>query len=137
MEVGGLVVTLCWIRAPRRTSERETFIDMNKKEQELYKIVDIVIGCCSMGGNEEELREKVLGGSRDDNTVLTRCMLARLLAFAGYSNATIAMLLHRDQKSVRNMLDAARDCRKSRRSYRVAEDEAMRMYREMCEEEDL
>lgn len=104
---------------------------MNDKEKELYKIVDIVIACCAMGGNEQELRQRVLNGSRDDNTVLTRCMLARMLAFAGYSNATIAMLLHKDQRSVRNMLESARDCRNTRRSYRIAEDEALRMYSEL------
>lgn len=107
---------------------------MNDKERELYKIVDIVIGCCSMAGSEKELREKVLSGARDDNTVLTRCMLTRMLAFAGYSNATIAMLLHREQKSVRNMLESARDARRTRRSYRIAEDDAMRQYAEMCKE---
>ena len=107
---------------------------MNDKEKELYRIVDIVISCCSMSGNEQELRTRVLGGSRDDNTVLTRCMLARMLAFAGYSNATIAMLLHRDQKSVRNMLESARDCRTTRRSYRIAENEAMKRYSELTQE---
>lgn len=107
---------------------------MNDKEREVYKIVDIVIACCAWDGNEEELRKRVLGGSRDDNTVLTRCMMARMLAFAGYSNATIAMLLHRDQKSVRNMLESARDLRKQRRSYRIAEDEAMRRYADECRE---
>ena len=109
---------------------------MNKKESELYKIVDIVIGCCSMGGNEEELRKRVLSSARDDNTMLTRCMLARLLAFAGYSNATIAMLLHRDQKTIRNLLESARDCRTSRRTYRIAEDEAMRLYADMCRDSE-
>lgn len=108
---------------------------MNDKEKELYRIIDIVIGCCSCQGNEQQLRTRVLGGSRDDNTVLTRCMIARLLAFAGYSNATIAMVLRRDVKSVRNMLDAARDCRKTRRSYRIAEDEAVRLYSEMVRED--
>ena len=107
---------------------------MNDKERELYRIVDIVIACCAMDGNEEELRKKVLGGSRDDNTVLTRCMMARMLAFAGYSNATIALLLHKDQRSVRNMLESARDFRKARRSYRIAEDEAMKKYAEISKE---
>lgn len=107
---------------------------MNDKERELYRIVDIVIDCCATNGNEEELRRKVLGGARDDNTVLTRCMLARMLAFAGYSNATIAMILNRDVKSVRNMLESARDLRTMRRSYRIAEDEAMRRYSGGCEE---
>lgn len=108
---------------------------MNDKEKELYRLVDIVIECCSMNGNEQELRKKVLEGARDDVTVFTRCMLARVLAFAGYSNATIAMLLHRDQKSVRNMLETARDFRKARRTYRVAENEALRKYEAMCQEE--
>lgn len=109
---------------------------MNQKEAELYKIVDIVISCCSMGGNEQELRQRVLSGARDDNTVLTRCMLTRLLAFAGFSNATIAMLLNRDQKSVRNMLESARDCRRTRRAYRIAEDEAMEKYSKMSKAEE-
>lgn len=107
---------------------------MNRKESELYRIVDIVIRCCATGGKEQELREKVLSGARDDNTVLTRCMIARMLAFAGYSNATIAELLHRDQKSVRNILESARDCRKTRRAYRIAEDEAMKAYTELDEQ---
>lgn len=101
---------------------------MNEKEKELYRIVDIVIACCATGGNEKELRQRVLGGARDDNTVLTRCMLARIMAFAGYSNATIAMMLGRDVKTVRNLLESARDARRTRQSYRIAEDEAMYRY---------
>lgn len=69
---------------------------MNDKECEVYKIIDIVIHCCASNGKEQELRDKVLSGARDDRTVLTRCMIARMLAFAGYSNATIGELLGRE-----------------------------------------
>jgi len=101
---------------------------MNNKEQEVYRIVDIVITCCAFGGNEESLRKSVLSKARDENTVLTRCMLARMLAFVGYSNATISALLHRTPAQVRNMLEVARDLRTHNRCYRIAEDEAMKKY---------
>jgi len=101
---------------------------MNDKEQEVYRIVDIVITCCAFDGNEQTLREKVMSKARDENTVLTRCMLARLLAFAGYSNATISTLLHRTTAQVRNMLEVARDLRTHNRCYRIAEDDAMTRY---------
>lgn len=104
---------------------------MNNKEQEVYRIIDIVITCCAFDGNEPQLREKVLSKARDENTVLTRCMLARMLAFSGYSNATIATLLHRSTAQIRNMLEVARDLRTHNRCYRIAENEAMKRYSEL------
>lgn len=104
---------------------------MNNKEQEVYRIIDIVISCCAYGGSEEELRKKVLSPARDENSVLTRCMLARMLAFSGYSNATISSLLHRSTAQVRNMLELARDLRVHNRCYRIAEDDALKRYAEI------
>jgi len=107
---------------------------MNNKEQEIYRIIDIVISCCAFDGNEKALRQNVLSRKRDENTTLTRCMLARMLAFTGYSNATISTLLHRTPAQVRNMLEVARDLRTHNRCYRIAEDESMKRYSELSAE---
>lgn len=107
---------------------------MNNKEQEVYRIIDIVISCCAYNGDEQSLRDKVLSPARDENTVLTRCMLARMLAFAGYSNASISALLHRSPAQVRNMLEVARDLRVHNRCYRIAEDESMKRYSTLDEQ---
>lgn len=102
---------------------------MNNKENEFHRIVDIVVECCKMSGqNREELKEKVLSNCREQPIIMTRCMLARLLAFDGYTNATIGAVLHRSPQAIRHLLDLARDFRNHSRVYRLAEDEAHKMF---------
>lgn len=71
---------------------------MNDKEKVLYGIVDCVIKCCATEIGEgvySVTREDVLGKSRAENVVMTRCVLASQIVHAGYSVTTVAQLLGR------------------------------------------
>lgn len=51
---------------------------MNDKEKELWRVIDNVIKCCAIELPNGELsitREDVLGKSRAENLVMTRCMV--------------------------------------------------------------
>ena len=51
---------------------------MNDKEKELWRVIDNVIKCCAITNPDGTLsitREEVLGKSRAENLVMTRCML--------------------------------------------------------------
>ena len=53
---------------------------MNDKEKELWRVIDNVIKCCAITTLDETLsitREEVLGKSRAENLVMTRCMLVK------------------------------------------------------------
>ncbi len=100
---------------------------MNDKETILYRIVDIVVECCAMevaDGVMSVTREEVLGMSRVENVVMTRCILVRMLVFEGYSVSTAAMLLSRSVQAVRHLLKLAQSFHNSSRAYRIAEAEA-------------
>lgn len=104
---------------------------MNGKQSEFHRIVDIVVECCEMDGQDrDDLKKKVIGSCREEPIIMMRCILARMLAFAGFTNLTIAIVLHKDVHSVRHLLELARDFRTHSRVYRIAEDEAMKKYQE-------
>lgn len=104
---------------------------MSEKNNEFRRIVDIVVECSAIDFQDrEELKEKVLSNCREEHIVMMRCMLARLLAFAGFTNTTIGIVLHRTPQSIRHLLDLARDFRTHNRLYRIAEDEAVREYQD-------
>lgn len=51
---------------------------MNDKEKELWRVIDNVVKCCAMempDGSLSITREDVLGKSRAENLVMTRCMV--------------------------------------------------------------
>lgn len=53
---------------------------MNKKEQAIWEILDNVIKCCAMtnpDGTPSITREDILGKSRVENLVMTRCMIVQ------------------------------------------------------------
>ena len=59
---------------------------MNDKEKELWRVIDNVIKCCAIELPSGELsitREDVLGKSRAENLVMTRCMVVELRAKQG------------------------------------------------------
>lgn len=60
---------------------------MNKKEELIWRVIDNVISCCAVtriDGAKSITREDVVGKSREENVVLTRCLVVeqikRLLA---------------------------------------------------------
>lgn len=108
---------------------------MNKKTNEFHRIVDIVVECCKMEDQDRgELKKKVVGNSREEHIIIMRCMLARLLAFSGFTNTSIGMVLHKTPQTVRHLLDLARDFRNHNKVYRVAEDQAFLEYQKEEEE---
>lgn len=51
---------------------------MNDKERELWRVIDNVIKCCAMTNEDGSLsitKEDVLGKSKEENLVMTRCMV--------------------------------------------------------------
>lgn len=108
---------------------------MNNKEQELYRIVDYVVGCCATqvddNGQMSLTREDVLGRSRAENVVMTRCILIQQILGAGYSTTTAAQLLHRTPHAIRHLLEVGSQYEKTSRAYRIANEEARSLVNDM------
>lgn len=59
---------------------------MNKKEELIWKVIDNVISCCAVtriDGTKSITREDVVGKSREENVVLTRCLVVEQTEVAG------------------------------------------------------
>lgn len=101
---------------------------MNNKENELYRIVDYVVSCCAThvddSGRMSVTREDVLGRSRSENVVMTRCILVNQIIGAGYSTTTAAQLLKRTPHAIRHLLDVGNQYEHTSRAYRIANAEA-------------
>lgn len=101
---------------------------MNNKQSALMQIVEIVVTCCATKNEESGTlsvcKEDVLGKSRVENVVMTRCILASQIVGAGYSVTTVAQLLGRTTSAVRRMLEQASTYYRSSKAYRIADAEA-------------
>ena len=96
---------------------------MNDKEKELWRIIDNVIKCCAittLDGTLSITREEVLGKSRSENLVMTRCMVVEQMIHAGFSITTIAHVLNRTVQAVRHLEKLAFNYLKTSRVYRLA-----------------
>ena len=85
---------------------------MNDKEKELWRIIDNVIKCCAittLDGTLSITREEVLGKSRSENLVMTRCMVVEQMLHAGFSITTTAKVLNRTVQAVRHLQKLAFD----------------------------
>ena len=104
----------------------------NKKEEELFRILDNVVLCCVtryVDGTASLTRDDVLGRSRSEVVVMTRAILVQMIISAGYSTSTAARLLNRDIHSIRHLVRLSQRLRKCSRAYRIAEEEAEKMCR--------
>lgn len=100
---------------------------MNDKEKELYRIIDNVVNCCSIelkDGVRSITREDVLGKSRAENIVMTRCMVVEQMLHAGFSVTTVSQVLSRKVSSVRHLQKMAYTYLSTSRVYRLATAEA-------------
>lgn len=100
---------------------------MNKKEQEIWRIIDNVIKCCAMkmpDGSLSITKEDVLGKSRAENVVMARCMVVEQMLHAGFSVTTIAIILNRSPQDVRHLRRLAYHYIETSRVYRLATAEA-------------
>lgn len=108
---------------------------MNNKETELWRIVDIVVECCATKVKEDGTmsltREDVLGKSRAENVVMTRCILVMMIIGAGYSVTTAAQLLGRTPHAIRHLLDIGHNYHISSRAFRIASAEATLMCKDI------
>lgn len=71
---------------------------MNKKEELIWRVIDNVISCCAItriDGAKSITREDVVGKSREENVVLTRCLVVEQMVHAGFTISTIAFILNR------------------------------------------
>lgn len=71
---------------------------MNKKEELIWRVIDNVISCCAVtriDGAKSITREDVVGKSREENVVLTRCLVVEQMVHAGFTISTIAFILNR------------------------------------------
>ena len=111
---------------------------MNAKEMELHRIVDIVVGCCSVsfGRGAKVSRESVLGKCRGEVLTMTRCILASLVIAAGFSVSTLAGLTGRTATSARYLVSLDRQFHKTSRAYRIASAEAAGLCREAWRKDD-
>ena len=69
---------------------------MNDKEKELWRVIDNVIKCCAitnLDGTLSITREDVLGKSRAENLVMTRCMVVEQMIHAGFTITSISYIL--------------------------------------------
>lgn len=59
---------------------------MNKKEELIWRVIDNVISCCAVtriDGEKSITREDVVGKSKEENVVLTRCLVVEQMVHAG------------------------------------------------------
>lgn len=94
------------------------YYDMNKKEELLRKIVDIVIECCDFNGTVT--REKVIGKCKEENCVMTRCLLVNSLIRAGFTITTCASLMGLTAQSTRMLMTRGSDYQACSSAYRHA-----------------
>ena len=107
---------------------------MNDKEKELWRIIDNVIKCCditNIDGTLSITREDVLGKSRSENLVMTRCMVVEQMIHAGFSTTTIAQVLNRTVQAIRHLEKLAFNYLKTSRDYRLATAQATLLNKEV------
>lgn len=112
---------------------------MNNKEKYLNRILDKVVECCSYavgGGNISITKEDILGKSRNENVVMTRCIAVAMMIQAGFTITTCAELMHRTSPAIRHMVQLDRQFSQTSRVYRIANRQAGRKCNEIEEEDE-
>lgn len=100
---------------------------MNDKERLIESIIANVIKCCavtSIDGKSNITKEDIIGKSREDHIVMTRCLLVEQLIHGGFSINTIAFLLNRTVQAIRHLRKMSLNYYETSRAYRLATSEA-------------
>lgn len=100
---------------------------MNKKEELIWKVIDNVISCCAVtriDGVKSISREDVVGKSREENVVITRCLVVEQMVHAGFTISTIAFILNSTVQATRHLLKMSADYYETSRAFRLATSEA-------------
>lgn len=103
-------------------------MNMNNKERYIQAVVSAVVDCCATEIDDEGTmsvtREAVLGRSRAENVVMTRCIAVMMLLGAGYSVTTIAQIFRRTPNAIRHLVEAGNNYLLTSRAFRIANAEA-------------
>lgn len=96
---------------------------MNRKQELITQVLDIVLGCCNteIYGVTPMTSDDILGPNRSENVVMTRCLFVTQMIFMGFSRTTVANILHRNEKTIGNILTQAHQYRITSYAYRLAE----------------
>lgn len=100
---------------------------MNNKESYLYKVAETAVRCCATKIDELTMSltiDDVLGKSKAENVVMTRCILVMLVLGEGYSVSTLAQMLHRTPHAIRNLQAKGYEYASVSRAFRIAAAEA-------------
>lgn len=107
---------------------------MNKKEELIWKVIDNVISCCAVtriDGAKSITREDVVGKSREENVVLTRCLVVEQMVHAGFTISTIAFILNRTVQATRHLFKMSTEFYQTSRAFRLATSEATLMNKDV------
>ncbi len=100
---------------------------MNKKEELIWFIIDNVIKCCAITKPDNSLsitREDIVGKSREENIVMSRCIVVEQMVHAGFSISTIAIIINRTVQATRYLLKLSTQYYETSRAFRLATSEA-------------
>ena len=102
---------------------------MNDKEALLNTIIDNVIDCCKVDTEAGTVitKDGVLGKARNENLVMTRCIIVKHALNAGFATETIARMLGRTTHAVRHLLELGGIFERTSKAYRTAEAEAKKL----------
>ena len=106
---------------------------MNKKEEELNRIIDIVISCCNMENHNVITKDLLLSGCKRENIVMTRCILVYEVVRAGYTITTCAELLGCTTQTARMLMSRDGEYHRTSRACRLAKAEATELCSAMIE----
>lgn len=100
---------------------------MNKKEELIWRVIDNVISCCAVtriDGAKSITREDVVDKSREENVVMTRCLVVEQMVHARFTISTIAFIINRTVQATRHLLKMSTDYYETSRAFRLATSEA-------------
>ena len=107
---------------------------MNKKEELIWRVIDNVISCCAVtriDGAKSITREDVVGKSREENVVLTRCLVVEQMVHAGFTISSIAYILNRTVQATRHLFKMSTEFYQTSRAFRLATSEATLMNKDV------
>lgn len=70
------------------------------------------------------LQENVVGKSREENVVMTRCLVVEQMVHAGFTISTIAFIINRTVQATRHLLKMSTNYYETSRAFRLATSEA-------------
>ena len=112
---------------------------MNNKEKYLHKILDKVVESCSYVIGNKRLsitKEDILGKSRNENVVMSRCIAVAMMIQVGFSITTCAGLFGRTAPAIRHIIQLDRQFAQTSMVYRIANRQADRCCKKLREEEN-